>query len=144
MLMEIATSNTTRYQNQSGGGVGYCRFVCLVPRSGHSLPLPGSLGIPRVTWLEKLGLQAKSMKELTFGDTIVSDCVENAFQALALDEHRAAFSPAVWEKSPTNKTVSPDFRCGLVVAHEILVPPTGLVPWRPFERRRWIRRCRHR
>lgn len=37
-------------------------------------------------------------------DTKLSSCVENAFQALALDEHRSSFSPAVWEKPEGNRT----------------------------------------
>ncbi|KAI5465661.1 hypothetical protein BGZ63DRAFT_348553 [Mariannaea sp. PMI_226] len=45
----------------------------------------GSLGIPR--WY----------------DTSLSDRIEHAFQALALDEHRPPFSPAVWERLPSNK-----------------------------------------
>ncbi|MCJ1420658.1 hypothetical protein MMC32_007017 [Xylographa parallela] len=64
----------------------------------------GSLGIPRVPWLEGLGLQSRAMKEYRFFDTSLSNCIENAFQALALDERRAAFVPAVWEKSSSNKT----------------------------------------
>jgi uncharacterized protein (DUF2235 family) len=31
-------------------------------------------------------------------DTSLSDRIENAFQALALDETRPPFSPAVWER----------------------------------------------
>ena len=65
----------------------------------------GSLGIPRVPWLERLGLQSKKMKEYSFYDTGLDPSVENAFQALALDEHRAAFSPALWEKSSKSPTV---------------------------------------
>ncbi|MCJ1436809.1 hypothetical protein MMC27_006191 [Xylographa pallens] len=68
-------------------------------------PPAGSLGIPRVPWLEGLGLQSRAMKEYRFFDTSLSNCIENAFQALALDERRAAFVPAVWEKSRSNKTV---------------------------------------
>ncbi|MCJ1287670.1 hypothetical protein MMC26_007022 [Xylographa opegraphella] len=64
----------------------------------------GSLGIPRIPWLEGLGLQSRSMKEYRFFDTSLCNCIENAFQALALDERRAAFVPAVWEKSRTNQT----------------------------------------
>ena len=66
----------------------------------------GSLGIPRIGWLEKLKLQTKSTKEYLFYDTSLGNCIENAFQALALDEHRSAFSPAVWEKPRGNTTVS--------------------------------------
>ncbi|KAK5990127.1 hypothetical protein PT974_08393 [Cladobotryum mycophilum] len=36
-------------------------------------------------------------------DTALSDRIEHAFQALALDETRAPFSPAVWERPPDNK-----------------------------------------
>ena len=64
----------------------------------------GSLGIPRVGWLEKLGLQPKSTKEFLFYDTSLDNAIENAFQALALDENRTAFSPAVWEKPAGNST----------------------------------------
>ena len=64
----------------------------------------GSLGIPRVPWLERFGLQSKSVKDYTFYDTSLDNCVENAFQALGLDEHRASFSPSVWEKSKSNTT----------------------------------------
>ncbi len=46
------------------------------------------------------------MKEYMFFDTSLSNCIENAFQALALDEERAAFSPSVWEKTRGNTTVS--------------------------------------
>jgi len=41
---------------------------------------------------------------MTFYDTKLSGCVENAFQALALDERRTSFSPAVWEKPQGNRT----------------------------------------
>ena len=64
----------------------------------------GSLGTPRVGWLTRVGLQSNESKEMAFYDTKLSRCVENAFQALSLDERRAAFSPAVWEKPEGNKT----------------------------------------
>lgn len=64
----------------------------------------GSLGIPRIEWLERLRLQTKSTKEFLFYDTSLNNNIEHAFQALALDEHRAAFSPAVWEKPRGNET----------------------------------------
>ncbi|KAL8713038.1 MAG: hypothetical protein Q9220_002898 [cf. Caloplaca sp. 1 TL-2023] len=64
----------------------------------------GSLGIPRVGWLEKFGLQTRSTKEFLFYDTSLDNAVENAYQALALDENRTAFAPAVWEKTPGNNT----------------------------------------
>ncbi|KAK4998389.1 hypothetical protein LTR66_002363 [Elasticomyces elasticus] len=64
----------------------------------------GSLGTPRIGWLEKLSIQSSASKEMSFYDTKLSNCIENAFQALALDESRASFSPAVWEKAPGNTT----------------------------------------
>jgi len=64
----------------------------------------GSLGTPRFGFLQKLGLQMAESKEMSFYDTKLSSCVENAFQALALDERRSAFSPAIWEKPEGNRT----------------------------------------
>ncbi|KAG8530838.1 uncharacterized protein KY384_004195 [Bacidia gigantensis] len=63
----------------------------------------GSLGIPRVGWLDFLHLR-RSTKEYLFYDTKLNDHIINAFQALALDEHRSAFRPAVWEKPSGNQT----------------------------------------
>ncbi|KAI9793627.1 MAG: hypothetical protein M1833_000713 [Piccolia ochrophora] len=63
----------------------------------------GALGVPRIGWLDSLGLNFP-MKELSFDDTVVGEHVENAFQALALDEHRQPFSPAVWEKPRGSRT----------------------------------------
>ena len=64
----------------------------------------GALGIPRIGWLERMGMQTKSTREYLFYDTKLNDHILNAFQALALDEHRAAFSPAVWERPQGNNT----------------------------------------
>ncbi|MCJ1434448.1 hypothetical protein MMC27_003816 [Xylographa pallens] len=52
----------------------------------------GSLGIPDI------GLWPKGPSEYAFINTAVSPNVENAFHALALDEHRKPFSPSIWEK----------------------------------------------
>ncbi|KAH0383299.1 hypothetical protein KCU92_g5514, partial [Aureobasidium melanogenum] len=65
----------------------------------------GSLGTPRIGWLEKIGVQSSASKRMSFYDTRLPDCVEYAFQALALDERRSAFAPALWEKRPGNTTV---------------------------------------
>ncbi|EHK41130.1 hypothetical protein TRIATDRAFT_295093 [Trichoderma atroviride IMI 206040] len=62
----------------------------------------GSLGIPKIPWLEKIGIHPAN-KEYRWHDTSLSDRIEHAFQALALDETRAPFSPAVWERLPQNK-----------------------------------------
>ena len=65
----------------------------------------GSLGVPRIEWLGKFGKKASTdVSEHKFYDTTLSDCVDNAFQALALDEHRASFEPALWEKRGNNTT----------------------------------------
>ncbi|KAI9675688.1 MAG: hypothetical protein M1817_001055 [Caeruleum heppii] len=57
----------------------------------------GSLGIPNVSWLKALGIRNPTW-EYAFHDTKLASHIENAFQALAIDEHRGPFSPAVWEK----------------------------------------------
>lgn len=43
-----------------------------------------------------------SARQWKFTNTHVSSKVENAFQALSLDEPRAAFRPALWERLPEN------------------------------------------
>lgn len=60
----------------------------------------GALGTPRIGWLERVGLQSSASKLEGFYNTQLSSCVENAFQALALDERRASFSPTLWERPP--------------------------------------------
>jgi hypothetical protein len=40
----------------------------------------------------------------SFHDVELSDMVENAFHALALDEHRKPFSPTLWKKGPAGRT----------------------------------------
>lgn len=65
----------------------------------------GALGAPRIGWLTRVGLQPMQSREMTFYDTKLSNCIEYAFQALALDERRASFSPAVWEKPRDNRTI---------------------------------------
>ena len=58
----------------------------------------GSLGIPKIGFLLKLGLQPREMHDYQFYDTRLNPYVENAFQALSLDERRGPFQPALWEK----------------------------------------------
>lgn len=64
----------------------------------------GSLGIPRVGMFESLGLSSRGMHDYEFYDTRLHPCIENAFQALALDERRAPFTPALWEKRDNDTT----------------------------------------
>lgn len=56
------------------------------------------MGIPNIAFLSRLGFP-HSTKEYRFYDTNISPDIRYAFQALALDEHRAPFSPAVWERT---------------------------------------------
>jgi hypothetical protein len=60
----------------------------------------GSLGVPPAP---VLGLHG-SATQWKFSNTEISDKVEVACQALALDEPRAAFAPALWERMPGNRT----------------------------------------
>ena len=64
----------------------------------------GSLGVPRIPWLERLGLQNRRERDYSFWDTQLYDGIEHAFQALALDERRAPFAPALWEKPKNSRT----------------------------------------
>lgn len=68
----------------------------------------GSLGLPQIRWLNKIGIYA-SNEEYRFWDTSLSDRVQHAFQALALDETRYSFQPAVWERLEENR-LSTDLR----------------------------------
>jgi hypothetical protein len=63
----------------------------------------GTLGLPLQPWLQRIGFPT-SIHKYRFYDTGISDDVENAFQALALDEQRAAFNATVWEKQEGNTT----------------------------------------
>jgi hypothetical protein len=56
----------------------------------------GSLGVPTVKLLG-LTLHKDSTHEYSFVNTQVAHNVENAFQALALDDVRTPFQPTVWE-----------------------------------------------
>ena len=58
----------------------------------------GALGIPSLGWLARAGLAPPRKQEYAFYDTRLGANVEHAFQALALDERRAPFTPAVWER----------------------------------------------
>ena len=55
----------------------------------------GALGIPG-------RLRALTMRRHRFHDVKLSSSVERAYQALAIDERRRAFEPAIWETDPAN------------------------------------------
>ncbi|KAF3912374.1 hypothetical protein AA313_de0208105 [Arthrobotrys entomopaga] len=65
----------------------------------------GSLGIPKIQWLQSIGLQSHKMDEMMFYDTSLHPRVEYAFQVLALDERRSAFTPTVWELPKGSPTI---------------------------------------
>ena len=79
------------------------------------------------------------MKAFQFYDTTLDDFVENAFQALCLDERRAAFSPALWEKTRDCTTVSGlnTYLRALTSSSRsyMIEPKAGMVPRGPFQRR---------
>ncbi len=54
----------------------------------------GALGIPL------RGLRALTRSDHQFHDTELSGTVEHAYHALAIDEHRAPFEPALWAYKP--------------------------------------------
>jgi hypothetical protein len=83
----------------------------------------GSLGLPRIGVLQNLGIQRQEAHEMSFYDTKLPDSVENAFQALALDERRTSFAPALWEKREGNKTVRKSNQI-----HPRPPPPNPLTP----------------
>ncbi|KAK3296489.1 uncharacterized protein B0H64DRAFT_461760 [Chaetomium fimeti] len=60
----------------------------------------GTLGIPPAPVIGVRG----SADQWTFTNTQISNMVENAFQALALDEPRYAFRPSLWERLPGSAT----------------------------------------
>ena len=64
----------------------------------------GSLGIPQIGFFGVLG-PPKATKEYCFDSTVLDVKIDHAFQALALDEHREPFSPAIWELPPNSPTV---------------------------------------
>ena len=66
----------------------------------------GSLGIPRMAWMDAVGFRTPFYDEFKWHDTALSDRIEHAFQALALDETRPPFSPAVWERLEENRSTT--------------------------------------
>jgi uncharacterized protein (DUF2235 family) len=57
----------------------------------------GALGIP-VKHFELTNKMVDVLHGITFHDVSLSSSVENAFQALAIDERRGAFEPCVWKR----------------------------------------------
>lgn len=59
----------------------------------------GSLGLPESIWTKMFNLN----KGLQFYNTALNSNIKHAFQALALDEHRGAFTPTLWYLEPEFK-----------------------------------------
>ena len=72
----------------------------------------GALGVPRIPLLESLGIQSRQMRDYSFYDTRLSPCIENAFQALALDEQRDPIMPTPRQR-PHSPQASLVPRCSL-------------------------------
>jgi hypothetical protein len=64
----------------------------------------GALGIPINPILQETFGLPSFLRYYRWFDTRLDPRVRHAFQALALDEHRAPYSPAVWELNSRNKT----------------------------------------
>ena len=133
-----AWSNNARCPYQSRGRLGNRWSVLVSPLRSYPVLLndsTGSLGIPRVGWLDKLGPSLPE-EEFAFSDCIVDSSVQNAFQALALDERREPFAPAVWHKPRGSSTVRPSIQrltCLLWLTNTMTVSQAGLVSRRSFQ-----------
>lgn len=57
----------------------------------------GALGIPLHIF------KLLNSKKYLFHDVQLSSTIDNAFQALAVDEHRESFEPSIWQQSPEIK-----------------------------------------
>lgn len=65
----------------------------------------GALGVPKLGGLSGIGKRVSDeCNEYRFYDTTLDNCIDNAFQALALDEKRSPFQPAIWEKRGNDRT----------------------------------------
>lgn len=64
----------------------------------------GSLGMPQFTPFARFGLPSYQ-KEYWFSDNTLASNTEHAFQALALDERRSPFTPAMWERRGNQNSI---------------------------------------
>jgi len=60
----------------------------------------GAYGVPALGPAVLRPLVRRLNRRWQFHDTRLSSQVDGAFQALAIDEHRAVFTPALWEQQP--------------------------------------------
>jgi uncharacterized protein (DUF2235 family) len=75
------------YTHEADGHVARIKFVGV-------WDTVGALGIP----VGVLGRISRRVLGLQFHDTALSSFVDNAFQALAIDERRRSFTPAIWTR----------------------------------------------
>ena len=98
LLLRMADDNiawplTLTHHGQSNWRLGHSRYARTYFEVGKScLTSTGALGIPSI------GPFPPRHREYSFVNTRVAANVEYAFQALALDEHRKAFMPTLWEQ----------------------------------------------
>ena len=78
-------------------GLGYCSAEPVPIKAIGVFDTVGSLGIPVNPLFQRLGFPLV-LREYRFYNTDLGSNVENAFQALALDESRSAYRPAMWQK----------------------------------------------
>ncbi|PYI19469.1 hypothetical protein BO99DRAFT_432589 [Aspergillus violaceofuscus CBS 115571] len=73
----------------------------------------GALGLPNNTWFD---FTSYNSTEHGFHDTDVHPQIKHAFHALALDDHRAPFSPTLWHL-PTRNTTTKLIQCWFPGCH---------------------------
>ncbi|KAG8871736.1 hypothetical protein FRB97_008341 [Tulasnella sp. 331] len=57
----------------------------------------GAMGLPEFWWVEKLGLNnSHKFRSVELSESWARFYIENAFHAIALDEHRSMFTPTLW------------------------------------------------
>lgn len=94
---KLLERNFTRiHENQNRGG----KLITI--KAVAVFDTVGSLGIPSIPWMKKLSFE-HTTAELRFYNTNLSNRVEHAFHALAMDEPRPALSPSVWERCANNQ-----------------------------------------
>ncbi|KAL0639793.1 hypothetical protein Q9L58_001108 [Maublancomyces gigas] len=89
----------------------------LIAREGGGLVIPnvkvksvgcwdtvGSLGVPSLRLPFFGDINIARGEGQSFHNVELSDKIENAFHALALDEHRGPFTPTLWRKQPGSST----------------------------------------
>lgn len=111
------------YFSQSNRCLGHCRYADHAnPDNCHVEVDIGALGIPTI------GPFPPQHREYAFINTRLPTNVEYAYQALALDEHRKAFIPTLWEQPSGPSSLKVLRQCWFPGVHSNvssrLFPPT--------------------